>query len=72
MLPFRRRQIRRRGLLAGGLAGYFLGKRRGQGATGGNESAPDRFDELEQLAELRDRGVLTPEEFEREKRKLLS
>jgi hypothetical protein len=34
--------------------------------------APSRLDELESLADLRNRGVLTEEEFDAEKKKLLS
>ncbi len=32
---------------------------------------PDKLEQLKQLGELRDSGVLTPEEFEREKQQLL-
>jgi hypothetical protein len=32
---------------------------------------PSKFDELEKLANLRNKGILTEEEFQREKRKLL-
>jgi membrane protein implicated in regulation of membrane protease activity len=35
-------------------------------------SAPSTADQLAKLADLRDRGVITPEEFEREKGKLLA
>lgn len=38
-------------------------------ASGGRE---DRVTKLTKLAELRDKGVLSPEEFEAEKRKLLT
>jgi Short C-terminal domain len=34
--------------------------------------APNTIEQLRQLGELRDSGVLTPEEFEREKQKLLA
>ena len=34
--------------------------------------APSSADELAKLADLRDRGVITPEEFEREKAKILA
>lgn len=34
--------------------------------------APSTIEQLKQLGELRDSGVLTPEEFEREKQKLLA
>jgi hypothetical protein len=33
--------------------------------------APSTIEQLKQLGELRDSGVLTPEEFDREKQKLL-
>jgi hypothetical protein len=35
-------------------------------------AAAGTIDQLKQLGELRDSGVLTPEEFEREKQKLLA
>ncbi len=44
------------------------------GTAGGSAAAPDPLDSvagLERLADLRDRGVLTPEEFEVQKRRLL-
>jgi len=34
-------------------------------------AAPDYVTELEQLAKLRDQGILTPEEFEAKKKQLL-
>ncbi len=34
--------------------------------------ADDKIERLKQLGELRDSGVLTPEEFEREKQKVLA
>jgi hypothetical protein len=34
--------------------------------------APSTIEQLKQLGELRDSGVLTPEEFEREKQRLLA
>lgn len=40
----------------------------GGGAGGGGSTA----DELEKLAGLRDRGVITPEEYERQKAKILA
>jgi hypothetical protein len=33
--------------------------------------APDPYERLARIADLRDRGVLTEEEFQREKRRLL-
>jgi hypothetical protein len=35
-------------------------------------AGPSTIEQLKQLGELRDSGVLTPEEFEREKQKLLA
>lgn len=35
-------------------------------------AAPSMIDQLTQLGELRDKGVLTADEFEREKQKLLA
>jgi len=61
MLPFRRRRARRRGFLLGRISGRRVG------AT----AADDASRELERLADLRDRGALSEEEFEREKRRLL-
>lgn len=59
MLPFRRRRARRRGFLLGRISGRRV-------------AAPDDASrELERLADLRDRGALSEEEFEREKRRLL-
>ncbi len=43
-------------------------------SSSGSAAAPDAPDPLaglERLADLRDRGVLTPEEFEAQKRRLL-
>jgi hypothetical protein len=40
-------------------------------APAGGAPAPSTIEQLGQLGELRDSGVLTPEEFEREKQKLL-
>lgn len=41
-------------------------------ADTGSDRAPDKYDQLAKLAELRKSGALTEEEFEREKAKLLS
>jgi hypothetical protein len=35
-------------------------------------SAPDKFEQLKKLAELKEQGILTDEEFQSEKAKLLS
>jgi hypothetical protein len=43
------------------------------GPTGNAARGPDtRTDQLAKLADMRDRGVLSPQEFEREKARLLS
>ena len=42
-----------------------------QGRSGATTSAPSATTELQRLADLRDRGVLTEEEFEAQKRKIL-
>jgi Short C-terminal domain len=41
------------------------------GATPAPGAEPSKLEQLKQLGELRDSGVLTPEEFEREKQRLL-
>jgi hypothetical protein len=41
-------------------------------APSATAGAPSTIEQLKQLGELRDSGVLTPEEFEREKQKLLA
>jgi len=38
----------------------------------GSDRAPDKYDQLAKLAQLRKSGALTEEEFEREKAKLFS
>jgi cytoskeletal protein RodZ len=42
-----------------------------QAATPASPGAPDYIAELEKLADLRDRGIITPEEFETKKKQLL-
>ncbi|HEY5531923.1 MAG TPA: SHOCT domain-containing protein [Candidatus Anoxymicrobiaceae bacterium] len=42
-----------------------------QAAAGAGEMTEDDITKLKQLAELRDQGVLTDEEFQQEKRKIL-
>jgi hypothetical protein len=64
VLP-RRRRARR----AGFLIGRAIGRLRAEHEAGAQEGS--RAEELERLADLRDRGVLTADEFEREKRRLL-
>ena len=40
--------------------------------TSRQHPSPSTADQLTKLAELRDKGVITPEEFEREKAKVLT
>ena len=74
---------RRRPLLRGaavGAAGYAIGKRaqRGQEDELEDEGEPEstaisdsEIEELRKLAQLKDEGILTDEEFEAQKQKLL-
>lgn len=75
----RRRPLLRAAAVGGGA--YALGKRRArqeaQDAAYYDEPEPtglsqEDMDELERLAQLQEKGVLTPEEFQAEKRKILS
>jgi hypothetical protein len=82
----RRRRPLLRGAMVGG-AGYIAGKASANraareatapapaaappAAAAPAPAAPNAIEQLKQLGELRDSGVLTPEEFEREKQKLL-
>jgi hypothetical protein len=43
----------------------------GGGGGGGGGLSPEAIEELKQLAELKDQGILTEEEFEQQKQKLL-
>jgi hypothetical protein len=80
----RRRRPLLRGAMVGGV-GYMAGKAGANRAAqeSSQEQAPaaapaaapagaSAIEQLKQLGELRDSGVLTPEEFEREKQKLLA
>jgi hypothetical protein len=80
---FRRRRPLARAAIVGGTA-YAVGKhvQGGRDADAGAEEAPpepeaatestdDVYNELERLAELKDKGVLTDAEFEVQKAKLL-
>jgi hypothetical protein len=42
-----------------------------QAAPQATSAEPDYMEELEQLAKLRDQGILTPEEFEAKKKQIL-
>ena len=48
------------------------GRHAAPGAGGADGGAGNTADQLAKLADLRDRGVLSPEEFEREKAKVLA
>ena len=69
-------------LLAGGL-GYYVGRRRGQGNAQDASSqqypqpattdpSSQRMTQLKQLGQLRESGVVTEEEFQQEKQRILS
>ena len=60
----------RQKLAALGIDPTALGGAAGQGAPASGGSGDD-LDKIQKLADLRDRGALTDEEFEDEKRKLL-
>jgi hypothetical protein len=77
----RRRPLMRAAMVGG--AGYAIGKRRAASqeheaqsaqeppATGGGMSEMERIDALKKLGELHDSAVLTDEQFEAEKDKLI-
>ncbi|MFZ1323634.1 MAG: SHOCT domain-containing protein [Candidatus Saccharimonadales bacterium] len=70
------RRGRRRGLVVGAAIGSSRAKRAGaaQPAAAQPAAAPagqDQINLLKQLAELRDQGILTNEEFEAKKKQLL-
>jgi hypothetical protein len=70
-------------LLAGGL-GYYVGRRRGQGngqdaissqqssQQAATDPASQRMAQLQQLGHLRESGIVTEEEFEQEKQRILT
>ena len=79
MSPMRRRRPVRRAAVVGGAA--YAGKKAGE-RKGARESSDagdqppaagpdDTLEQLKKLGELRDSGVLTDEEFEEQKRKIL-
>jgi Short C-terminal domain/Phospholipase_D-nuclease N-terminal len=51
---------------------FYASAGRHAAAGGGDGGGASTADQLAKLADLRDRGVLSPEEFEREKAKLLA
>jgi hypothetical protein len=74
-----RRRAQRRGRRRGLIVGAAIGSAAARSRNNGDD--PDQYDsaepqddaiaELEKLADLRDRGVLTEEEFTAEKKQLL-
>jgi hypothetical protein len=70
-------------LLAGGL-GYYVGRRRGQGNAqdaaasqqysqqAATDPASQRMTQLKQLGQLRESGIVTEEEFQQEKQRILT
>jgi Short C-terminal domain len=79
---FRRRRPLARAAVVGGAA-YHMGKKVQEGndaqaeleemeAAPANEGlSPDAIEQLQQLAQLKDQGVLTQEEFDTQKQKIL-
>ncbi len=72
------RRGRRRGLVMGAAIGSSRAKRAAEaGADAAPQAAPaqadsqDQISQLKQLAELRDQGILTDEEFEAKKKQIL-
>jgi hypothetical protein len=74
----RRRPLVRAAAVGG--AGYAIGKRRARGeqeeeqvdeAPAQTGLSPEAVDELERLAKLKDEGVLTQEEFDSQKARIL-
>ena len=74
---FRARRIRRRRAIArsAAIGGAEPVQEQRAGETQGEAPAPesgtDRVEQIKELAELRDQGILTEEEFAAEKKKLL-
>lgn len=73
----RRRPLLRAAAVGGGA--YALGKRRARLEAEEEEAyaeptglSQDDLDELERLAQLLDKGVLTPEEFQEQKERILA
>jgi Short C-terminal domain len=79
---FRRRRPLLRGAAVGGAA-YYAGKRRAENAAGepevedeapvddGSALTDDDISQLEKLSKLKEQGVLTEDEFEAQKQKIL-
>ena len=71
----RRRRTLLRAAAVGG-AGYMAGKRRAEAAgppppPGGAPLTQEQMEQLQSLAQLHDQGILTDQEFDREKAKVL-
>ena len=73
MSPLRRRRPVRRAAVVGGAAyaGKKYGERKGEQKSPQPSGPEDPLERLKKLGELRDSGVLTEEEFEAEKNKIL-
>ena len=65
-MPLWRRRMRR-----ARRRGFLLGAAAGAAGPVTSDSDPEKYAELQRLADLHERGALTSEEFEREKKKLL-
>lgn len=66
------RRGRRRGLIVGAAIGSAAARRGSNNGSGDDPSAQDdQIVQLEKLAELRDKGVLTEEEFQAKKKQIL-
>jgi hypothetical protein len=71
----RGRRARRRGLIVGAAVGSAAARRNSDtGSTDASTPVPaadDTVERLEKLAELKEKGILTDEEFQSEKQKIL-
>ena len=61
----------RQKLAALGIDPSALGAAAADGGGGGDDAGDERLDQLQKLADLKERGALTEKEFEAEKKKLL-
>lgn len=61
----------RQKLAALGIDPAALGAAAADGGGGGDDAGDARLDQLQKLADLKERGALTEKEFEAEKKKLL-
>ena len=73
------RRARRRGVIAGAVIGSSRAKRsaesqaaqQAQTTEPASESVDSAIEQLKQLAELKDQGILTQEEFDHKKKQIL-